>query len=317
MTNNKLDIYIDHDGPLGHLKERDRYNFHYNLNVDFIYDAALFINTPKDKIKIKVKKGNVFCLVGEPAYKANFLKGYNLYMYKRLHQYDKVFSIIKNGANVVEGQPFLGWYENKYSYNDWINLSLPNKTKTISCISSDKLTTCGHRLRFSFVEKLKNESLSIDFYGRGYKQLLDKHEGLRDYKYSIAIENGVFKNYFSEKIMDCFLNYTVPIYYGCQNISDFFPENSYIYIDIKDKEKSIKKVEDIIKNDNYTNRVEALKKARKLVLEKYNIFSLIENEEKNILENLKNEAKEYTIKPVLSLESKIKNYIIYKFYRKK
>lgn len=160
MIAKKLDIFIDTTPiPHAHLKNRSEYAFHYELDQNKVYDVAIFINTPTKKIKIKVKKGNVFCLMGEPAYKANFLFGYNLYMYKRLSQYDKVFSIIKNADNVKETQPYLGWFENKCSYFDWKNLKCQNKIKTISCISSDKLTTAGHKSRFLFVKELRKKIL--------------------------------------------------------------------------------------------------------------------------------------------------------------
>jgi hypothetical protein len=40
--------------------------------------------------------------------------------------------------------------------------------------------------------------------------------------FHIAIENCSIKNYFTEKIVDCFQTRTVPIYYGCRNIGEFF-----------------------------------------------------------------------------------------------
>jgi hypothetical protein len=43
-----------------------------------------------------------------------------------------------------------------------------------------------------------------------------------DSMFHIAIENTSIKNYFSEKILDCFQARSVPIYYGCKNIGDFF-----------------------------------------------------------------------------------------------
>lgn len=319
----KLDIFIHPKYMLGHLYGQDRYNLHFEIEKKQVYDAAVFINTPKTTISLKVKKGNVICLMGEPAYRANLLFGYNLYMYKKLNQYDRVFSVIKNADNVIESQPYLGWFEDKYSYEDWKELRLSKKKKKISCISSDKLTTKGHKERFVFVERLKKESLGIDFYGRGYKELVDKYEGLREYKYSIAIENGSFKNYFSEKIMDCFLNYTVPIYFGCPNIKDFFPEDSYILIDIRDANLSIEQIKNIIHNDDYESRVPALIKARNLVLEKYNLYSFIEDNEDYILSNINNDCKSYDIKPVFSLTQILKDRMFPKvrqvrdiFYRK-
>jgi hypothetical protein len=46
--------------------------------------------------------------------------------------------------------------------------------------------------------------------------------------FSLAIENVREKNYFSEKIVDCFITKTIPIYWGCPNISDFFDINGII-----------------------------------------------------------------------------------------
>lgn len=41
-------------------------------------------------------------------------------------------------------------------------------------------------------------------------------------QYHIAIENFSKKNYFSEKLIDCFQTKTVPIYLGCPNIDEFY-----------------------------------------------------------------------------------------------
>jgi hypothetical protein len=60
-------------------------------------------------------------------------------------------------------------------------------------------------------------------------------DGLFESMFSIVIENDVANNYFTEKIMDAFRTFTVPIYYGCPNISDFFDCDSIIKInDIKE-----------------------------------------------------------------------------------
>jgi hypothetical protein len=40
--------------------------------------------------------------------------------------------------------------------------------------------------------------------------------------FHIAIENSQNKGYFTEKIIDAFLTKTIPIYWGCPNINDFF-----------------------------------------------------------------------------------------------
>jgi hypothetical protein len=47
-------------------------------------------------------------------------------------------------------------------------------------------------------------------------------EQMFDCMFHICIENTSIPNYFSEKILDCFLTKTVPLYIGCPNIGDFF-----------------------------------------------------------------------------------------------
>ena len=54
--------------------------------------------------------------------------------------------------------------------------------------------------------------------------LFEKHQ------FSIVIENTREKNYFSEKLMDCLITKTIPIYYGCQNIGDYFNTDGWILL---------------------------------------------------------------------------------------
>ena len=41
-------------------------------------------------------------------------------------------------------------------------------------------------------------------------------------QFTIAIENSRQAHYFSEKLIDCFIALTVPIYIGCPNVTDYF-----------------------------------------------------------------------------------------------
>jgi len=45
--------------------------------------------------------------------------------------------------------------------------------------------------------------------------------------FGIVIENFSHRGYFSEKILDCFLMKTIPIYWGCSNIYDYFFEPGF------------------------------------------------------------------------------------------
>lgn len=49
-------------------------------------------------------------------------------------------------------------------------------------------------------------------------------------KFHICIENCEENSYFTEKIMDCFITKTIPIYWGCLNIEKYFNKNGIILI---------------------------------------------------------------------------------------
>ena len=68
----------------------------------------------------------------------------------------------------------------------------------------------------------------MDVYGRGYNPIEYKLLGLKDYMFSITIENTQKDYYFTEKLIDCFMTGTVPVYYGCPSISKFFNEKGMI-----------------------------------------------------------------------------------------
>ena len=144
-----------------------------------------------------------------------------------------------------------------------------SQEKNISCIVSNLRQLKGHLRRLAFVEQLKKEIPSIDFFGKGENYLPDKMDGLLPYRYSIAMENSSQPYYFTEKINDCFLAWTVPIYYGCENIGKFYPEKSFIRIDIEDPRRALTEIKELIANDDWTSRYHALQEARELVLHRY------------------------------------------------
>jgi hypothetical protein len=192
----------------------------------------------------------------------------NPWMFKGLQQYASVYSPLNNSSNTILSHGFLGWHV----LTDWTELSgfaVPEKEKMISCIASKLQQFKGHRLRHNFINILQKEIPSIDFFGKGSNYIPDKMDGLLPYRYSIAIENTAAPYYFTEKITDCFLAYTVPVYYGCKNIGKYFPEKSFIWIDIGEPVKAVAKIRQIIEQDDWQERVSALQEARVLVLNKY------------------------------------------------
>ena len=100
-----------------------------------------------------------------------------------------------------------------------------DKSKIISMISSNKNMCEGHRLRLQWVESIGDQ---LDLYGRGFNEIENKEEGLCDYMFSVAIENGQYETYFTEKILDCFATGTIPVYLGAPDIGKHFNPDGII-----------------------------------------------------------------------------------------
>ena len=98
---------------------------------------------------------------------------------------------------------------------------LHHKNKLVSCVTSNKSFLPGHSTRLEFIDRIKDK---VDLFGRGINPIDSKLDALINYAFSIGIENkaAVDDYYWTEKLNDCLLTGTVPIYYGCPNISKFF-----------------------------------------------------------------------------------------------
>ena len=74
-----------------------------------------------------------------------------------------------------------------------------------------------------------------------------------------------------EKINDCFLLWSKPIYWGCPNISEYFPEGSYELLDLSHPEQ----IKEYFDKPITEKDIELLSEARNLVLNKYKIWEVI------------------------------------------
>jgi hypothetical protein len=134
----------------------------------------------------------------------------------------------------------------------WINQELYTSIDTsqkkvgISSITGSKnLGTPGHALRQLFyMNQLSLPSYFVwfrssigqllpDIHGNPVigPELSDKKSLFLDYQFSLVIENSRQKNYFTEKLIDCLITKTIPIYWGCPNISDWFDTRGWIILE--------------------------------------------------------------------------------------
>ena len=146
---------------------------------------------------------------------------------KHSDKFKSVFSYYRNLQNSI----------NKFVYlphgGTWLreqDIGIHAKYKLVSSIFSNKNWNPYHRMRFRIHDRLK-DSL-VEFYGSGCDNPLEyKIFGLKDYMFSIVVENSIESDYFTEKLLDCFLTGTIPIYCGSKNVSNYFDTEGIIFFD--------------------------------------------------------------------------------------
>jgi hypothetical protein len=274
-----IKISFPYDWPLsrqteGFKGECGNYKFYINEDLDEGFYAWFVFNSLSFQIeKAQAISNHIYLIAPEPYPVQNYSRRFT-------NQFN---SVITSQREMIHENKLLShvptpWFINK-SYDELIAMSPIFKTKKISVITSNKLITEGHKRRFEFVMKLKDYfNEEIDLFGRGVNDFEDKWDVLSPYQYSIAIENGFHVDYFTEKITDCFLSYTFPLYSGCTNINRYFDEKSYEIIDMTNLNKALRQIETIITSDtHYDEHLNNIIHARSLCLDSYNIFPFISN----------------------------------------
>ncbi|WP_431066635.1 glycosyltransferase family 10 domain-containing protein [Methylotuvimicrobium sp.] len=182
--------------------------------------------------------------------------------------------------NRIYSQPALIWFygigkNSEIPYDRLLSMQ-PDKSQTISTVCSSKQQKHTlHNQRYRFTQALKERLPELEIFGHGVRDMDDKAVALDAYRYHIAIENFVGDHHWTEKLADAFLGFTLPFYYGCTNVEDYFPKESFFYIDIFDVEKSYRIIKNAIENNEYEKRLPYIIEARRRVLEDYNLFSVL------------------------------------------
>lgn len=150
------------------------------------------------------------------------------------HQFDLILTY--EMEYLKRGLPWSPYFFGGSWISDW---DIYPKDKLVSIITSDKWATDGHRLRHQIVRQFLNR-LELYVFGEPYNPRFDfKWEPLRNYCYSIVVENTKCDFWFTEKLIDAFSQGTVPIYWGCPSIHKFFDQRGILAFESLDELDSI------------------------------------------------------------------------------
>lgn len=203
-----------------------------NINDMVIITESMFHKTDQFTEKVKIAwliepisiNSESYKFIENNWHKFDYILSHNIDFIKNLEA--KAESDIKEGYVICpEKRPQISWYP---FGGCWIlpqDRKIYPKTKLISIIASDKKETEGHQLRHQAIAALGDK---VDVYGRGYNPVEYKLDALKDYQYSIVIENEKTEGFFTEKLIDCFMTGTVPIYWGDPKINELLNEGMKI-----------------------------------------------------------------------------------------
>jgi hypothetical protein len=258
-----IDSHFSHvpcsSGPWQTLDKFEWDRINCDNDIIFLTDSSLQL---VDNFSNKIKIG---WLIESP----EITKSAYDYIITNYYKFDIIFTHSKHLIGISEKFKFapIGgcWIWNS-------EISIPLKTKNISIISSAKRDTFGHTLRHKIVNDF-SKYFSIDLYGYGYNAIKDKSQALLNYRYSIVVENCREDFYFTEKLIDCFATGTIPIYWGCPSIGEFFDIDGILTF------SSLEELEKILNNvseNDYNLRIKSVKNnfelSKKYFLSEHFIF---------------------------------------------
>lgn len=249
-------------------------NCYYTTDINSgPFDAVIKINDVDKDVSIHCNPNNIISLHMEPylGYYDNhqwMVRGNDLSRNIISH-----YGGVRNGKKQILMHGLQNWHIGK-SYTELKSIKQPPNKKIdskIVWITSNAMMLPEHRNRMYFAEYLKKYAPDLlDLYGAGFKPIDVKWDVFSNAKYIATIENHTNAHGWTEKLADAYLSYSLPLYYGPDNIDEYFPSDSYIRIDINNPEQALKTIKDAIQNNEWEKRLPAIIEARRRVLEEHN-----------------------------------------------
>lgn len=200
-----------------------------------------------------------------------------------------------------------------YDYDTLMSLERPVKQAHLACIMTyqpESNEMYAQRVKWlqSFSKYCSDNNKDLDVFGRPEERYNDdvaikpfyrgslgknKPDGTKgehthgknvliDYRHSIEIDVGPTKNYISERFYDAMLLWSMPIYFGSNNIEQYLPKNSFRYVNILDLTES-EKISTIVESNFREDNIEELARAREMLLNDYQVWAFAYNKLKSLI----------------------------------
>eukprot|EP01083_Nonionella_stella_P176743 619226_1 len=132
--------------------------------------------------------------------------------------------------------------EGRYNADALVRVLVFDKLK-VKYLAMDGITPSIDALSYCRFDKSAKTKMGKDFIPRGMDQTFG-YQGVRDgavemalkYKFMIAMENSRTKGYMTEKLLNAFYGYTIPIYFGDDMADTYFNEKRFINCNVSDED---------------------------------------------------------------------------------
>lgn len=244
---------------------------------DHTYDYLLMFNIKKENV-IHCPKANVFGFLQEPPDNPFVDRSISNHCGQAF-----VCSSAKYYDHHYQSAPARMFYHMWGKIGEYANNNNFQKPKKLSVVLSGKRGNF-YEMRHDILHAIFNSDLDCDIYGHSISTTDSRYKGspenkadcLLPYEYSVAIENGRWDGYISEKFFDCLLCNTIPIYLGAPDIDSYF-KGAYIELPIVDVAKKLK---EIISTPNADMQPKILAAKSKWIKD-FNLFDLVLTEIKS------------------------------------
>lgn len=204
-------------------------NFNFNLEE---YDIDLNIELWIDSFKnLKNSNSDIKIFI---ALEPNEISHLNEKIINSQNEFDYVFCYDIELLKKVKNSILFEMGDRWVNENDYKKIT---KNFSVSTVCGFKEITNLHLERKKLFMRQKEIQMPKNFFLSKYggpkvdynnNILGDSKLPLFESMFHICIENVVKENFFTEKIIDCILTKSIPIYIGCKNIESYFNKNGLI-----------------------------------------------------------------------------------------
>jgi hypothetical protein len=238
--------------------------------------------------KIIKRPANIYSVMGNSDIKKDSLRiqysGESIYREVSLFDINFIPTDKKEKNIIIFPQAYYHMLHNDIHMNALIKPRELNK-KTDFCLFS--VSNCNCEERNNFYKELSKYK-KIDSCGtclNNTDKCPGNHEDpeyfkfIQKYKFMICFENKSQPNYFTEKLINAYYGKTIPIYWGCSNVSDYINMNSILYLPQNftklDVEQLIEKIK-FLDNDEFAYNEMYKEPLFKKIPDEFNIEKITE-----------------------------------------